>query len=299
MKIKKTIEAIPGRHKRYLVSAILMSVVGGCVFLPSLELSQSNEFEPLLDKTLSQWEIWTGVPHSSTKDLPEGTYTAENLNQHGDPSDAIGLNNDVKNVFQMIEQDGEPVLYITGEIYGGLTTIKEYENYHLSLQIKWGEKKWAPRLDKKRDSGLLFHCKGEHGAFWRVWKACQELQIQESDFGDYIPLAGPTGVIRTTSTEPEFKFNPNGQYSQTVTGYSHASLEPDKPNGSWNLVELYTYNDNAVFVVNGEPVMLVEQSKDHKGASLTNGQLQLQSEGAEVFYKDIKIKSIDALPDYF
>ena len=209
----------------------------------------------------------------------------------------MGLNNDVKNVFSMLEQDGQPVLHISGEIYGGLTTKAEFENYHLSLQVKWGDKKWAPRLTAKRDSGLLYHCKGAHGAFWKVWKACQELQIQESDFGDYIPLAGPTGKIRSKTNEGAFQYHPDGDIKRLVTGYSHAYKEPDLPHGEWNTVELYAFHDNAVFVVNGEVVMVVEESRDKNGQLLTSGQLQLQSEGAELFYRQVKIKSINKLPE--
>ncbi|MDU0355117.1 DUF1080 domain-containing protein [Paraglaciecola aquimarina] len=256
----------------------------------------TNEWTVLLDKNLSQWELWMGIPHESVKNLPNGTVTKKNLNVHGDPSNAMGLNNDVKNVFSVIEQNGQPVLHISGEIYGGLTTLKEFENYHLSMQVKWGEKKWAPRLNAKRDSGVLFHCKGDHGAFWKVWKACQEMQIQEKDFGDYIPLAGPSGVIRTATQGGKQTYDPQGQYLSKVTGYSHASHEPDYPNGQWNQVDLYAVGDKAVFSINSEVVMVIEQSKDKNGLPLTSGQLQIQSEGAEIFYRDIKIKALSSLP---
>lgn len=256
----------------------------------------TKEWQVLLDDNLSQWETWMGIPHDSVKNLPVGTVTKSNLNVHGDPSSAMGLNNDVKNVFSIIEEDGEPVLHITGEIYGGLTTLKEFENYHLSMQVKWGEKKWAPRLNAKRDSGILFHCKGEHGAFWKVWKACQEMQIQEKDFGDYIPLAGPSGVIRTATEDGKQTYDPKGKYLSKVTGYSHASHEPDFPNGQWNQVDLYAVGDKAVFSINNEVVMVIEQSKDKQGEPLTSGQLQIQSEGAEVFYRDVKIKALNSLP---
>jgi hypothetical protein len=129
-----------------------------------------------------------------------------------------------------------------------------------------------------------------------VWKACQELQIQEKDFGDYIPLAGPSGVVRTANTSGKITYSPSGQFKKKVTGYTHASSEPDYANGEWNRVDLYTLGDKAVFSVNGEVVMVIEQSKDKQGLPLTSGQLQIQSEGAEVFYKDMKIKGITTLP---
>jgi len=62
-----------------------------------------------------------------------------------------GVNHDPKNVFQ-IKQDG--ILYITGEVFGYLSTMEEFDNFHLKLDFKWGEKKWPPRLNQKRDSGI-------------------------------------------------------------------------------------------------------------------------------------------------
>lgn len=282
------------KYKKIITLCSLVLASSACSNITSNKDSASWQY--LLDSKLSLWEKWNGVPHISVKGLPAGTYQADNLNVGGDPSNAMGLNNDVKNVFKMIEQEGEPVLHISGEIYGGLTTKAEFENYHLSLQVKWGDKKWAPRLNAKRDSGLLYHCKGDHGAFWKVWKACQELQIQETDFGDYIPLAGPTGKISSKTKEGRFKYHPDGQFKRLVTGYTDAYLEPDKAHGEWNTVELYVYNDDAVFVINGEVVMVVEESRDKKGDLLTSGQIQLQSEGAELYYKDIKIRDISSIP---
>lgn len=260
----------------------------------------SNEWQPLLTHDLSGWEVWMGVPHSSVKDLPEGTFQLDRVSQHGDPKDAMGLNNDVKNVFTMIEQDGEPVLHISGEIYGGISTKAHYKNYHLSLQVKWGDKKWAPRINALRDSGLLFHCKGEHGGFWRVWKICQEFQVQETDFGDYIPLGNKTnktyGKIRSRKSDKPHRptYDPKGKLGPV--GYASAFPEVDKPHGEWNTVELYAFSDRAVFVVNKTVVMVVQDSKDNLDQILDSGQLQLQSEGAELFYKDIKIKSLDSMP---
>lgn len=258
----------------------------------------SQTWTPLLDEDLSQWDIWIGVPHSSVKGLPKGTYT-EDKAKSGDPTLALGLNNDVKGVFKMIEQDGQPVLHISGEIYAGINTKAHYKNYHLSLQMKWGEKKWAPRKNIVRDSGLLFHCRGEHGAFWKTWKLCQEFQVQENDLGDYIPLGKVKGKIRSrkpaTGKRPIYDVKGELGY----VGYSSAFPEVDKPHGEWNTLELFAVSDYAVFVVNKEVVMVIEDSEDPMGEVLNSGQLQIQSEGAELYYRDIKIKALDALPSKF
>lgn len=95
----------------------------------------SKNWQPLLNKDLSNWEIFVGAPHSSVE--LEGFPKSDNVNT-GTP---LGLNNDVKNVMSIIEEEGEQVLYITGEIYAGLTSLQEFENYHLKVQFKWGGEK--------------------------------------------------------------------------------------------------------------------------------------------------------------
>ena len=105
---------------------------------------------------LSKWDKFIGAPHHTVE--IEG-YEKGNGMDEGTP---LGLNNDPLNVFSMVEMEGEPVLAISGEVYGGVNTKKEYENYHLSLQFKWGTKKYEPRLDKPMDSGILYHCQEGH-----------------------------------------------------------------------------------------------------------------------------------------
>src|SRR6478752_6366506 len=68
----------------------------------------------LLDKDLTHWDKFIGVPHYSVN-LP-GYPKGDGMN--GTP---IGLNNDPLQVFKIEEENGQPVLHISGEIYGGLS----------------------------------------------------------------------------------------------------------------------------------------------------------------------------------
>src|SRR4051794_28301134 len=70
-----------------------------------------------------------------------------------------GKNNDPEKVFTV--HDG--MIHVSGKTFGGLITEKEYDNYHLVAEFKWGEKTWAPREHAARDSGILLHCVGEDG----------------------------------------------------------------------------------------------------------------------------------------
>ena len=75
----------------------------------------------------------------------------------------LGLNNDPNHMFSVVEIDGKPALRVSGEGYGGISTQQEFENYHLTLQFKWGQNKIPSFANRKRDSGLLYHAVGPHG----------------------------------------------------------------------------------------------------------------------------------------
>lgn len=68
---------------------------------------------------------------------------------------------------------------------------------------------------------------------------------------------------------------------------------------AWNTIDLYCLGDTSVHVVNGNSVMVLfksrQQDKD-RFTTLVKGKIQLQSEGAEIFYKDIYIESIKGIP---
>lgn len=257
----------------------------------SVRPTDASGWSSLLDAKLSQWETFIGVPHTTVTGLPEGTYQSDNVNK-GTP---MGLGNDPKKIFTTYQKDGETILHVTGEIYGAITTFEEFENYHLSMKMRWGDKKWEPRLEQKRDSGILYHCTGEHGAFWSVWKSSLEYQIQESDIGDFITLAGTTASAPFTKGEKRSTYEIGKKY-EPWKGYLHAVVEPDAPHGEWNTLDLYVLGDKAIHVVNGKIVMSLNNALDKDGNPLAKGQIQIQSEAAEVEFKQMKIRAIDAFP---
>src|SRR5690606_13125211 len=107
---------------RQFLSALPLSL---CALAVTPALVQAEEWKPLLDLELSQWNTYLGTPNPETpiSDLPkdaDGNYTRP-----------IGHNKDERNVFSVSDVDGQPVLHITGEIYGSVYTKAEYSNYHL------------------------------------------------------------------------------------------------------------------------------------------------------------------------
>ncbi len=280
---------------------LLTSLVLSLVLLRSIaHASETEGWTDLFDPDLSQWELWMGVPHESVKDLPPGTPVSPD----GKTGTPLGLNNDPKQVFSVIEQEGEIVLKITGEIYGGLTTLAEYENYHVRLETKWGQKIWEPRLTRLRDNGLLFHCVGPHGSFWNVWKRCLEVQIEQTNFGDLYCLAGTSAQVTIVPRDKGWAFDPKGELK--ITGARPGSAAPMvkrsadyEREGEWNTVELYTVGDRAVFLSNGHVVNALRDTQvkiDNVSRPLTRGKLQLQSEAAEVYFRRMQIRPIKEIP---
>jgi hypothetical protein len=276
-----------------LAAPTVIAILLATAIARAAEKSPSEKVD-LLDPRLSQWEVFMGVAHTSVPDLPEGTPTSEDVTK-GTP---LGLNHDPKKVFSTKTENGETILHITGEVYGALSTRKSYSNYYLTMDFKWGDRKWIPRLDAKRDSGILYHCYGEHGAFWNVWKSCIEYQVQETDLGDLHELSGPNCKSRYTTLEPKkHTFDPKGASGWAEwNGHLSASHEPDRPHGEWNHLEVYVLGDTAIHLANGIVVLAITDAVDGKGKPLTSGQLQLQSEAAECYYKNIQISPIQAYP---
>src|SRR5688500_12689366 len=54
-------------------------------------------------------------------------------------------------------------IHVTGQDFGYIATKKSYKNFHLSLEFKWGEKKFPPRENQKRDAGICFNVDLEIG----------------------------------------------------------------------------------------------------------------------------------------
>lgn len=262
---------------------------------------QEVKWTNLLDKELSQWDNYLSFRY------PEGYDDEVLVDKDGNPIPPIGLNKDSFGVFTIIEENKEPVLKVSGEIYGCVFTKREFENYHFRLKVKWGDKKWHPRRNLLKDSGIMYHSIGPLGAEgWRSWMLSQEFQIMEGHFGDFWSQANSAIDIRAFI--PEYIMNPVADKSQPflpmgegeeVPGYCMRSANYEKPDGEWNTLELICFENKSIHIVNGHVVMILRNSRyveDGAKIPMNKGKIQLQSEACEVFYKDIEIRQLESLP---
>ena len=260
---------------------------------------EDEGWRPLMNgKDLSGWETWLTKPHKTS--VVEGLAK----NEKGDYAEALGLNRDPNQVFSVVTVDGQPALRISGEVWGGISTKEEFENYHFRAEFKWGQKKWPPREKTVRDNGLLYHCVGPHGAGSGSWLKSFEMQIQERDCGDFHSVAG---VLVDVEAVPKDASKPKGDLlyrkgAEKVTGVARRIWkDPDneKPSGEWNVVEFICVGQTSIHIVNGKVNMILTGLRHKVGdkeVPLTKGRIQIQSESAEIYWRNIQVRPLTEIP---
>lgn len=261
--------------------------------------SSKDGWTYLFDKDMTQWTTYLGIPRAETP------VTGIPKDDKGNYTRAVGFNKDERGVFTTTIVDGEPVLRVSGEIYGSVHTKQEFENYRLIVQFKWGTQKWPPRMTEPLDTGILYHVIGDHGVdYWKAWALSQEFQIMEHNTGDWWQIAGSQIDIRCEKvpTEKVPVYNPKAPLITFGPGAGNTCMrgkDAEKPNGEWNTLELITFGDKSLHIVNGQVVMALSNSRytqDGKVILLTKGKILLQSEAGEAFFKGVKIKPIKGIP---
>jgi hypothetical protein len=243
-------------------------------------------------KNLNGWNTWLGKSYKSNK--------------------SFGLNYDPKRVFSVVTVDGQPAIRVSGEVFGALTTQAEYENYSIRLEFKWGTQKWPPRERSYRGSGLLYHCVGRHGAEETYCMQSLKCQIKEEQCGDLWCVAGTVVDVHARLLKPNFPFSairydPNGKlfriprhidFDETEQDDFHVvkgDLKVNEFANEWNTIEVQTVGTTSVHIVNGRVNMVAtsaRRSVDGVEQSLKRGRIQLLSEGAEVFFRNLVLRPL-------
>ena len=225
-------------------------------------------------KDLSGWETYLGK-------------------QPGSDAEPLGLGRDPEGNFGV--QDG--AIHIAGRRLGALTTTESFGNYRLRLEFKWGEKKWPPREKAKRNSGVVYHAGAPHGAHSGNWMRGFQSQVQEGDCGDFHSLDGASIDVEAEAFEADgaklLRYRPGAPVQIGVHQRVLHAQDAEKP-GAWNAMEIVAKGDTVEHIVNGVTVFRATHLRGQAdGAPLSKGRIQLQSEGAEVFYRNIEIKPLE------
>lgn len=161
------------------------------------------------------------------------------------------------------------MLHVTGKSVGYICTNASYKNFHLIIEFKWGVKKYPPRLNDKRDSGILYYF--ALGAPDKIWPRSFECQIQEGDCGDFW-LADS---IALTANGKRFT-------KQRIPKLS----DHEKPYGEWNTMEVIAVDGKCTHIVNG---VVVNEGVE---ANVREGRIALQTEAAEMYFRNIRIAAL-------
>ena len=176
---------------------------------------------------------------------------------------------------------------------------------------------------RPKDGGILYHY-NKHGNNPGIR---HEFQIHEGDIGSYwakntvidvpakLTSELPESIVKATpylktlvstlkdtmlmfdEEAPLFHFEGKNEWQIVL-----ANPLNEKPAGEWNTLELICYGNNAAHIVNGKLNMIILNSHYvNNGQTIRhkNGSIQLQSEGAEIFFKDVQLKKIYSMPDVF
>ncbi len=253
-------------------------------------------------KDLNGWHTYLGTPYNRETDSLGNTLVP------------YGIDHDPLGVITVVATEAGNAIRISGLAWGMIYSEKEFKNYHLKLKVKWGKAMYPPRENGPRDSGLLYHGFGEPGSA-NNWMGSQELQVQEGDMGDYWPVGDVEIDVPSVAKDDKYFIYKQGaplrtyylaEILKTASDDSLAkrrvfkAFDAERPHGEWNELELISYGDSSVHIVNGKEVMRLYNSRNMlTKAPLNSGRIILQSEGAEVFYKDLYLKPIDSMPEQY
>jgi hypothetical protein len=259
--------------------------------------AHAADWQPLFNgKNLDGWRTWLGKP-AAALDVPGLTRDAK-----GEYAAPLGWDKDPLGVFSVVQQDGRPVIRISGQVNGGLLLASPRGNYRLRYAYKWGA---APEGNRRRNSGLLYHAYTDPGSSG-TWPSSHEMQMMEGNAGDYYAIGGASAealarkvdaqnyVYEASATAPLF-------FAQkSVAGRRCQKSEAaESPAGQWTTFELVCFGDQSAQIVNGKLVLRLARSlraTDTGIVPLTEGTLLLQSEGAELFVRDIEIQPLTEAP---
>jgi hypothetical protein len=229
----------------------------------------------------------------------DGWYTF--LQEHGkdaDPDGIITIEGGAIHLYRDVP-DGSKV------VMGYIATDREYGDYHLRWQYRWGAKKFEPRYALKRDAGLYYHILGEDA----VWPRALQFQVQETDVGDLLALYGlqlDTWIDPTTAGEeiptylgPDAGGRPHVLGGEGI-GYAKRLPGPFEV-GGWNTAEVVARGDSTVHLLNGqvvargENIRLVDPDQPGDPRPITRGRIALEIEAAEIEFRNVEIRML--VPD--
>jgi len=204
-------------------------------------------------------------------------------------------------------EDG--MIRVSGEGMGYLATTDAYQNYHLSIDYKWGTRTDGSKC--VRNSGILLHANGPEGNARGIWMASIEVQLAQGCEGDLIVIRGddergneiPVTLSSDTvvAADGRTRWKKGGKktdyrgkqfwWSNHQVGFkelldTRGSHDVASPLGEWTRVECICRGDRITVKING---MIVNECYRSFPSS---GRILLENEKNEIYFRNFEIRPL-------
>ncbi|MCS7045431.1 MAG: DUF1080 domain-containing protein [Gemmataceae bacterium] len=202
------------------------------------------------------------------------------------------------------------LLHLSGEGFGYVATEKEYRDYHLLVEYKWGRRTDGGKY--VRNSGILLHATGPDGGAGGTWMASIECQLAQGCVGDLIVIRGKdaNGAVIPVSFTSDVVLGPDKRprwrqggekrvFTKGQLWWSHhdpdfkelldtrGKDDVESKLGEWTKVECLCRGTEIVVKVNDK---FVNRCYDVFPAA---GKILLQTEGFEIYFRRFELRPLD------
>lgn len=200
-------------------------------------------------------------------------------------------------------------IHISGEGMGYLATVDAYQNYHLSIDYKWGQRTDGSKY--VRNSGILLHASGPEGNARGIWMASIEVQLAQGCEGDLIVIRGkdqqdqtiPVNITSDTVTAADgrTRWQQGGKktlytgkqfwWSKHEVGFqelldTRGKQDLASPLGEWTHVECICRGDRITVKINGQTV------NECYNVFPSAGRILLENEKNEIYFRNFEIRPL-------
>jgi hypothetical protein len=156
----------------------------------------------------------------------------------------------------VVAEGEDPVLVCTGTPYGYLRTTRQYDDFEMELE-------WRFPKDENGNSGILLHTSEED----KVWPDSIQVQLHQ-------PVAG--SIFPSADARSDNEIRDVRNVARPIT--------------QWNVCRISSSGGTISVEINGKKIGEVT------GCRPSRGWIALQSEGAEVHFRRIRIRETPAVP---
>ena len=153
-------------------------------------------------------------------------------------------------------------IHCSGVPNGYIKTTADYKDFTLRLEWRWP--------DKPGNSGVLLRVVGPD----KIWPRSVEAQLMSGDAGDFWLMDGATLDTDPARADPK------------AANHRLKVKAAEKPAGEWNLYEITVHGGWVLLKINGVVV------NEGTGADEVPGKIALQSEGAPIEFRNIRLTPI-------